>query len=248
MIKKRMIIVSFFTFYSFHFIHNMIKYSITFYGGFMKKTEENKVKKSKKKWIIIGIVIFLFIGVVGSSNDDSSNNKGSEVTPTAKVAEAPTGEPTQKATQKPTEESTQAPTKKPTQAPADIKLEIEDIVKSVVNDNDTSVTYNEYNNFVLVKFKGSENLTNKMTVKGMFMDIKNILEKLKDYDNLDVDFNVTYTMQDTYGNTSDDIVIKASYPDKIRKKINWDNFLWENINTVASEWWMHTALQNALNG
>lgn len=213
----------------------------------MKNTEENNSKKFKKKWLLIGLAILFILGAIGSSNDDATNSTKQTATPnpspTTNTTEMPTEVPVKNQTEAPTE----VPTEVPTETPADTKSEIETIAKDVVGDNLVSVTYNKDNNFVLVKFKGSENLTNKMTVKGMYMDIKDILEKMKDYDKLNVDFNVTYTMLDTYGNTSDDIVIKASYPAKVRNKINWDNFLWENIGSVASDWWIHTALKNALN-
>ena len=98
------------------------------------------------------------------------------------------------------------------------------------------------NNFALIKFKGSENLSSKMTVKGMYMDISNILKGIQKDINVNVDVNVTYPLQDKYGNTSEDIVIKATFNSDTIKKINFDNFDYNDIPSVADEWWNHNAL------
>ena len=54
-------------------------------------------------------------------------------------------------------------------------------------------------------------------------------------------------MVDKYGNANDEIVIKASYSNETREKMNFDNLLWENIGNVADDWWMHSSLEAALN-
>lgn len=128
----------------------------------------------------------------------------------------------------------------------DSQLTIEEKVKDAViqvvgEENLDTFSYIPENNFALIKFKGSENLSREMTVKGMYIDIYNILKEIQEYIDVNVDFNIIYPLQDVYGNTREDIVIKASYNNDTIKKIDFENFLWENIPSVADEWWNHNA-------
>ena len=116
------------------------------------------------------------------------------------------------------------------------------IVKVVGEENLETFNYVPDNNFALIKFKGSESLSSKMTVKGMYMDISNVLKGIQNDINVNVDINVTYPLQDSYGNISEDIVIKATFNNETIKKINFDNFDYNNIPSIADEWWNHQAL------
>ena len=116
------------------------------------------------------------------------------------------------------------------------------IVKVVGEENLETFNYVPDNNFALIKFKGSESLSSKMTVKGMYMDISNVLKGIQKDLNVNVDINVTYPLQDSYGNISEDIVIKATFNNETIKKINFDNFDYNNIPSIADEWWNHQAL------
>lgn len=107
------------------------------------------------------------------------------------------------------------------------------------------VNYIPEDNYVLIKAKGKENLSNEATVKGMYLSISKILKELKDIPDLNIDFNIEYSMIDTSGNLSSMIVIKATYTNATRSNINWDRFLWENTDIIADEWWIHPALQEA---
>lgn len=84
-----------------------------------------------------------------------------------------------------------------------------------------------------------------MTVRGMYLDIYNILKGIQKDIDVNVDFNVTYPLQDTYGNVSEDIVIKATFKKKTIKKINFSNANYKNIPRIADEWWNHNALNIA---
>lgn len=99
------------------------------------------------------------------------------------------------------------------------------------------------NNFSLIKFRGSENFTNRMTVHGMYLDMFNILKAIQPIIDTDVDFNVVYPLQDKYGNAEDVIVIKATFINATIQKINFDNALFQNIPDLADEWWDHNAVK-----
>lgn len=117
------------------------------------------------------------------------------------------------------------------------------VVKVVGKENLETFNYVPDNNFALIKFKGSEDgLTSKLIVKGMYMDISNVLKGIQKDIDVNVDINVTYPLQDKYGNVSEDIVIQATFNNETIKKINFDNFDYNNIPSVADEWWNHNAL------
>jgi len=116
-------------------------------------------------------------------------------------------------------------------------------IKGVVGEeNLITFNYVPANNFALIKFKGSENFSNDLTIKGMYLDISDILKELQDDIDVNVDFNVVYPMVDKYGNVSEDIVIKATFNIDTIKAINFENFIYSNIPDVADEWWNHNAL------
>ena len=116
------------------------------------------------------------------------------------------------------------------------------IEKIVGTENLETFNYVPSNNFSLIKFRGSENITNKMTVKGMYLDMFNILKEIQADVDTDIDFNVIYPLTDKYGNAEDVIVIKATFVNETIKKINFENVVWENIPEIADEWWNHNAL------
>ena len=60
-----------------------------------------------------------------------------------------------------------------------------------------------------------------MTIKGMYLDMFNILKSIQPVINTSVDFNVVYPLIDEYGNKEDVIVIKATYKKKTIKKNNF---------------------------
>lgn len=150
----------------------------------------------------------------------------------------PTIEPTVEPTIKPTVKPTVSPTKKPSKK-ARLRSAIIDVIEA---DNLETFNYVPDNKFSLIKFKGSSNLTNNMTIKGMYKDMFNILKAIQPIINTNVDFNVVYPLIDQYGNTEDEIVIKATFKNKTIKKINFDNAIFENIPIMADEWWNHNAV------
>lgn len=78
-------------------------------------------------------------------------------------------------------------------------------------ENYIDVFYEPEDNFVLIKAKGKDLLSSSMTAKGMLKSIKDTLYEIREIPDLNVDFNIVYTMVNSAGDTSDDIVIKATY-------------------------------------
>lgn len=114
-------------------------------------------------------------------------------------------------------------------------------------ENYINVFYEPEDNFVLIKAKGKDLLSSSMSAKGMLKSIKDTLYEIREIPDLNVDFNIVYTMVNSAGDTSDDIVIKATYKNETRNSINWDEYvLHEDMPKIADEWWAHTAIQKAL--
>lgn len=116
------------------------------------------------------------------------------------------------------------------------------IEKVITEEMLETFNYVPSNNFSLIKFKGSENVTNNMTIKGMYLDIFSILKAIQPIIDTDVDFNITYPLIDQYGNTEDVIVIKATFTNDTIKKINFESAIWEDIPVMADNWWNHSAV------
>lgn len=114
-------------------------------------------------------------------------------------------------------------------------------------ENYINVFYEPEDNFVLIKAKGKDLLSSGMSAKGMLKSIKDTLYEIREIPDLNVDFNIVYTMVNSTGDTSDDIVIKATYKNETRNSINWDEYvLHEDMPEIADEWWVHPAIQAAL--
>lgn len=124
-----------------------------------------------------------------------------------------------------------------------IEEQLQEDIVSVVGENMLETfNYVPAENFILIKFKGSENLTKSMTVESMYMDISRILEKIQDKTDYNIDFNVTYPLVDASGNISEPIVIKCTFTNETIKNIDFDSFDYNNIPVIADEWWNHNAL------
>lgn len=50
-------------------------------------------------------------------------------------------------------------------------------------------------------------------------------------------------MVDKKGNTTHMTVAKCNMTQATAKTINWDNFLWENLHSVADEYWVHPGIK-----
>jgi len=119
--------------------------------------------------------------------------------------------------------------------------------KNSFDDGDSiiAINNNEEEKFVLVKVYGRDNLTTNMIKKGMWMGTADVLQEMKDMDEIEtVDFNIVFPMQDKYGETSDDIVMKFSFSKETRERINWENFVTDNLPEIADSYWQHPAFND----
>ncbi|MEK5323317.1 hypothetical protein [Aeribacillus sp. FSL M8-0254] len=197
-----------------------------------------KKKSIFKRWWFWAIIVVLSIIVYFT--DDSEEQPSKETVVVAnKIEPKEKKEPeVKKNVEKPKDES------KPKDENKEVKTP-EDIVKKVIEkDRIVEINKNDQNGHLLVRFKGSENLTNESTVKGFLVDIRDLLKNLKSDSSIQTfTFNVTYSLVDNYGNESEDIVIKAGFNRETVDKINFDKFDFNKIPEVADEYWSHPAVQ-----
>ncbi|BBI33526.1 hypothetical protein [Cohnella abietis] len=77
-------------------------------------------------------------------------------------------------------------------------------------------------------------MTNSDIKKEILMDITNTLKEIKDIPAIEtVHFNVKINTEDKFGNTDDSNAVIALISKETLKKINWDNFKFENLPDIA---------------
>ena len=201
---------------------------------------DTKKKSILKRWWFWAIIVVLVITVYFT--DDSEDQPSKETVVVANKSEPKEKEKKEpevkKDVEKPKDESKPKDENKAVKTP-------EDIVKKVIEkDRIVEINKNDQNGHLLVRFKGSENLTNESTVKGFLVDIRDLLKNLKSDSSIQsFTFNVVYSLVDNYGNESEDIVIKARFNRETVDKINFDKFDFNKIPEVADEYWSHPAVQ-----
>lgn len=113
-------------------------------------------------------------------------------------------------------------------------------------DNVITVDYFDDTKFLSIETSGKENLTNKMTLRGMYLDMETLLKDFSDLENVDINFDIHYSFVDKKGNASDRIAIRARYDWNDRKDVNWDKFLTPNIPDISTSWAIHPAFENII--
>lgn len=180
-------------------------------------------------WVIIVVVLLAGIGSAGNESDDNNDN----------IADTSEDEQTieQGAEEKETGKKEEEEKKEITYSENPKEWITNKVVGVVGEDDLLELNYVPDNHFTLIKFKGNESWNNKKTIERMYLEIHSILKEIAEDIDTDVDFNVVYPMMDKYGNTSDDIVMKATYKNSTIKKINFKNITFDNIPSLADEWW-----------
>lgn len=182
--------------------------------------------KSKRKWgkkekIIAGIVIiFFFIFLIIISGDD----KKSTSTPSQAI-----------------QYITQAGT--PARV---IEEKIVQILGEKTNMEERKIReITVESDRIFIDFMADENLTTNLTRRGMWTDITDLLEKLPAQIDPKIEyliFQAYFPLVDQYGKESIDRVMLVTVARKTWEKIEWDNFLKENLSKIADSYWEHPAL------
>ena len=186
-------------------------------------------RKVKKRWILGGIVL-LIIFIVILSGGEGEKKSSSEPTSIQYVTEAGTPERVIE------EKFIQI-------LGADTNMGEERLKQIKV------YTYDYANNYqnVDIEYMADENLTTGMTKTGMWMDAMEVLEELPTVLNtqvMKITLNPQFKLVDQYGQESIEKVMTIRVTRETWEKINWDNFITDNIPTISETYWEHPAFND----
>lgn len=203
-----------------------------------RQLEYTTDKNSRNISLIIIIAVVIFGIIANLANLENTDNKD--------LSTVSTDLSTDKSI-KPTEK----PTKKPSEMTIDefLKAKIKKVYGEKTNmgkksfisltDGDPGIKN--------ITLNASENFNNSMTVKKMSIDAKSFLEEIsKNKKVLDLEgISLIYEMdlKDVYGNVKSKPVVIITVSTATIKKINWENFLFEDVEKVADTYYIHPALK-----
>lgn len=103
---------------------------------------------------------------------------------------------------------------------------------------------NDYKN-IDIEYMADENLSTNLTRMGMWKDALEVLKGLPmvlDSQVMKITLNPCLKLTDQYGNETVDKVMAIRITREAWEKINWDNFIMDNIPNIAESYWEHPAL------
>jgi hypothetical protein len=98
---------------------------------------------------------------------------------------------------------------------------------------------------IQVRFDIDDNLTNNSIRRGSMRDIASILKAVDEsgINCHEVTVFGSFPLVDKFGNSSKEVVVKATYSDTTVNRINWSNFQTENVYEIADNVWQHPAFR-----
>jgi hypothetical protein len=98
---------------------------------------------------------------------------------------------------------------------------------------------------VKIVFAIDDNLTDGWIKDGTKIDIIKILKAVQSsgYRYSEVAIFGTFSFTDVYGNSEESVAVKASYTPSTVNRINWENFLYDNVYTIADSVWLDPAFR-----
>jgi len=204
-----------------------------------------KVKEMKKPitkkwwfWVIVVLVVFGVIGALGDKNKDKAApaSSSADTKKDDKAAEEAKKKADDEAAKKAAEEKKKAEEAK--KAASDPK----EMAKKSASEHfgSAEVEFNSKTGAILITAPGSDNFTNNMIKRTMWMHSIDTLKDLKDVAKIkEISFNITFPLVDKYGNESTGIVMKIKISNETKNKINFENFNTENLPEIADYYWAH---------
>lgn len=97
---------------------------------------------------------------------------------------------------------------------------------------------------VRITINADENFTSNMTKEGMWLDDISIFKEIPKLNSKITTIGVSsyFPMSDIYGRVKDEEVMYVELSKETWNKVNWDNFLGDNLKTVADSYYEHPAL------
>lgn len=208
-----------------------------------KKDNESKVKKPfYKRWWFIGIVLLTIIGAIGSGGEDATTEQPQESASSAVEEKQDTVEPKQ-------EEKVEVKRE-------DMNLDqyLEHMVKEVIGeetnmDKPVFVSISDGDEGIKdITLNPNDNFTNNMIVGGILRDASDYYKAIKDDEEVKklkgVSLIYQMTLVDKLGNESINPVLILTVSPKTMNKINWDNFIADNLTDVADTYFLHPVLKD----
>lgn len=98
---------------------------------------------------------------------------------------------------------------------------------------------------ICVTFAIDDNLTENFIKRGAMLDINRMLEIIaqSDIEYEEVFFTGTFPLVDAFGNSEETNVVMVWYRKETVDKINWDNFLTDNVYIIADDLFLHPAFR-----
>jgi len=189
---------------------------------------------------------------------EALQNTTPEVENITETTKMPNPTTTENITEPPTttEAPTDAPitTEVPTQPP--VVLTLRDLIDSAITkigaEKDSVILLDNDDTYVLgdgkiafIQLKGKDNLTTNMIRRGMWREATELLKILQSADELIyTEIIYTFPVVDVRGNSRERIVMRIEISKDSLNKINFDNFVFDNIPNVSNEYFEHEALSN----
>jgi tetratricopeptide (TPR) repeat protein len=103
----------------------------------------------------------------------------------------------------------------------------------------SDVSWDSSRSEIAVTFAAQDNLSEDMIKRGVQMDIVNILRTIQT-SNTSLQYKsivavATFSLVDVYGNSKESNIVIATYTRENLNKINWDNFLTDDIYLIANQ-------------
>lgn len=96
-----------------------------------------------------------------------------------------------------------------------------------------------------IDYTADSNLSDKLTQRGIWTDTVAVVKEFSTQSELDLDeitINASLQLVDQYGNESLGKVMTVTFTRTTWEKINWDNFITDNLPSVADEYWVNPAI------
>jgi predicted PurR-regulated permease PerM len=103
------------------------------------------------------------------------------------------------------------------------------------------------NGEVRISYVAKENLTSDLTLRGLWIDAEDITKELSSVVSQSISRIVIepyLTLVDQYGKEELSKVASITIKRDTWEKINWENFLTDNLPTIADSYWNHPALND----
>jgi len=193
-------------------------------------------KNAVNKGIVLGLSLFIFCCGCGGLTMLFSPDRSTPPTDNTTATEEPVTIETPKDTETPEPTPIPSPTLEPYAA---FEQALNEIAGRSNRDlkRITAVTWSQGDGILDIQWTINDNLTGNLIMAGAQTDVTDMLEFIATngapYPYQEITFDGTFSLVDQFGNVSEERVILASYKAETIQKINWDNFLFDNIFNIA---------------